>query len=597
MATEIEIGDVIEPEVGDVVPAAAGPAPAAAPGATPLPVPAPRKAMPPGAKPPKVGAWWEPSEAEGRAAAAVKGVTDPMFGAAQLVARAGKAGWGMLPDNPMARGWGQVGDMLEAGHKRVGEAASAFDAEEHPWMQLTGSMISPPNVIGGKFAPGKSLMAKGATSGMLAGAVNPVDDVKNYWEHKLTDIVGGGGVGAVLGKTGQVVGSAISPVVQKAVSVLKDYGVDPSKLTLGQLLGGGARRFEDWMRDVVPMNNIGTAQERGAKEFMVAPVKTAMENIGAKVDASKAMPEVFDEAQKAVGAAYREAEAKMPLINMPVKQTASGGIAKNYGSPAFFNNVRKEAESWRRSANSVTTSQEGDRAYGELMKRIEESAKPFENQTGNMRFADPEKVTETIRTLNSELKDQYKKLNMGTGDSYTRKYIEQVEKLRDHMRSLIKNTDAASYARLRSADAAHAGIQTVQDASRLASKAKGEFTPEQLIAAANKGASTRDVAAARTRMQPYALAAQDVIGSTPPKPPSGLEAIIEKALTLPASAAINPLYSKPVQGALARYATEQSPLRRATGEMVRTMTPYANTLAGQIAGSRAAHKTLVGEEE
>lgn len=540
-------------------------------------------------------------------AAATKGVAGPLMGAAQLVSKGlkGTTSLGGLLPNPVSNFWSGNADAIDAQIKELNDAARSWHAGDSPKTELTGSMISPPNVLGGKAAGAVAKVGnvtKAAITGAVAAASNPVEDIKNYWSHKLVDIGLGGGTGAVLGKAGDVAGSALNPIVQKAVKVLQDHGVDVSKMTLGQLLGGGARKFEDWMRDMVPLNKIGEAQQAGNKEFMVAPVRKAMENINRPVEGSALMPDILGKAQQDLNTAYKDAVGTAPLIAMKAVPNAAGtGYKKNVGSMAFFNNLMKSAEDWTKVPNGAKqASTDGDKAFTALSTAIQNTAlKPFKPSApgGSYSYSDPKELHTAIKTLNTEINDVYQGLSKGNpafGTTYTRPYLEQLEKVRDHLRDLWEKSDKSSFSKLRSADAANAGVSTVQDASAAARKVAGEYTPEQLIEAGRRSSqSARRTAAGDNPYQRYAMAGQDVLGNLEPGK-HGFPATITGAAFTPASALINPIYNS---GALSRYALNQSGLRRAAGEMLRDTPQYLGGLGAMAGRNPAAHRMLTGHEE
>lgn len=555
--------------------------------------------------------------ASGAAAAFEKALMRPVFGLGQLAANVGETigeAADYLPgapatDNPIKLGSRAAKEWLSKSKSRLDEAADFFGADEgHDIADAAGSIVSPVNWIPGgavaKALPAASNATKAIVAGSAAGAFDWVDDAKRYWGHKLTDIAAGATTGGVLQGAGSAISGVLKPAVQKAISVLEQNGVDVSKLTLGQLLGGGAKKFEDWLSDVIPFSGIKKAQDRGYKEFMTAPMKEGMGKINNSVDYTKSMQDIFDAANGDISKAYKEAIKSIPLVNMPAQLNKAGADYKrNFGSFAFFHNLEKTAEQWKHTQNLSGQKQAstiGDQYYGRLSHAIQEyGLKPFKpyGKSGAL-YADPEKVHESIKALNKAINAEYSNAKKGSvpDDAKSAAFIEALTKLRDHMRGLVKGASDSGYEKLRNADAANSAVATLREASKRAAKNSGQFTPEQLIdAIKSEHPSVNELASGSARLQRYANAAQDTFGDhLSRKPQSSWLSLAEVGAPIGAGflgggphgalaaaagvgAAVPILrgaYSPTMQAYLARYATRPGPTRSAVAGAFRNAPKY-----------------------
>jgi hypothetical protein len=104
--------------------------------------------------------------------------------------------------------------------------------------------------------------------GAAVGAVQPTGKAmgeEGFLPEKSTDI----GVGAALGPLAEKVvkgaGSVLSPQLQR-LKELTAQGIDTSKLTLGQTLGGGAQKFENFLQ-AVPLGGVKPLVKSGRESL------------------------------------------------------------------------------------------------------------------------------------------------------------------------------------------------------------------------------------------------------------------------------------------------------------------------------------------
>lgn len=521
----------------------APPPPVVAPSVAQIPTQLKPKGVPP---PPSAAATWMRdtpyAESQSRAAAAAKGLIDPILGSAQLGERILRApltaaSWvgdkvrGAVPEPPTYAS----DEATRSIHNVLGE----YHPELSPKTEIAGAIINPVGFGAGKAvtaAKGLGLYGRGVTAGVAGGAAAPVDEVEKYWGAKLGDMgwgaAGGAGATALAGTVGKV----LAPRVQKAIETLKAQGLDPSKLTLGQLLGGKAASFENWVRDTLPGSGIKPAQEAGAREFVVAPYRQVGQSVGHAIDegapASKIAADIVggtdeqgNKMRGAIADTYDAARSTAPLIPAKaVPNNAGTGFRMNVGTPRVFAPLQKEGEEW--AANGSVA---GKEARNLLAADLREAVKPFKLDpvNGSYHYADPTDLHNSIKYLNGRIADVGKAASTDSGNPYHKKMQDALITARNHLRDLWENTDAGSFEKLRAADNAHGAVQTLLDASKRATVPRGgAYTPDDLLRASALGENARDVVTRSTDYAPYATAGQEVFGHSPTGGPMTLPQLV-----------------------------------------------------------------------
>lgn len=505
-----------------------------------IPVPAPqvkpKAGVPP---PPSEGATWLANtpygEAKSRAAAAAKGLIDPLLGVAQLGERGlrtplelGRRGLATLSGKPYEAPTYLADEATRSIHNVLGE----MHPELSPKTEITGAVINPVGLGVGKglnAVKSLGLYPKAALAGAAGGASAPVDDIEHYWGTKIGDMGWGTAMGVGTQAVANTVGKVLAPRVQKAIETLKAQGLDPSKLTLGQLLGGKAASFENWVRDTLPGSGIKPAQERGAREFQVAPLRQVGQSVGHAIDENAPIPKIAadlvggadDQGNRVAGAidnTYAAARNSAPALGIEMKAVpnkAGTTFNLNQGTPRFLNSVQKEGESW------AGQSKDGKKAWDALKTDINESLKPFNlDFTTSKHYASAEDLHNAIKYLNGRISGVSEQVSKEPGNMYNKKLAGALSDVRDHLRNLWENTDQGSYDLLRSADRAHGASQTILDAMKGANLRGGAYTPEDLLRASAHGESIKNIASRSGNYAPYATAGQEVLGAT--KEPASL---------------------------------------------------------------------------
>lgn len=496
--------------------------------------------------PPSAAATWMANtpyaESQSRAAAAAKGLIDPVLGAAQLGERVLRAPLEMSK-------W--VGDKVrgttseaptyasDEATRSIHNVLGGYHPELSPKTEIAGAAINPIGTGVGKAldaTKGANLYLKGAAAGVAGGASAPVDEVEKYWGTKLGDMGWGAALGAGTSGISKVVGATLAPRVQKAVETLKAQGLDPSKLTLGQLLGGKAASFENWVRDTLPGSGIKPAQGRGLREFQVAPLRQVGQSVGHAIDEGAPIPKIAadlvggtdeqgNKVRGAVADTYAAGRASAPLIPAKaVPNNAGTGFRMNVGTPRVFAPLQKQGEEWAADGSVA-----GKEARNLLAADLREAVKPFklDPANGSYHYADPTQLHDSIKYLNGRITDVGKAATNDSGNPYHKKMQDALIVARNHLRDLWENTDQGSFDKIRAADRAHGAVQTLLDAGKRATVPRGgAYTPDDLLRASALGENARDVVTRSTDYAPYATAGQEVFGHSPTGGPMTLPQLV-----------------------------------------------------------------------
>lgn len=147
-----------------------------------------------------------------------RGMADPAYGLGQLASH-------VLPSPPPIQSMeGENIDLTAEGDKIVSEREAAIQKERGgskniDWARMAGQALSPINYIGAGvggaaikplaskvltpgLAVGAETAASAVTGGMASGAVQPVQDTKNFAKEKLQEIGLGGLIGGAFGAAG-----------------------------------------------------------------------------------------------------------------------------------------------------------------------------------------------------------------------------------------------------------------------------------------------------------------------------------------------------------------------------------------------------------
>ena len=563
MADTITLGEVLEP--GDAAPRSEPatpkqtrdiPAPPITVAAIPVETPkavavqvTPTAKIPP--PPSEADKWFADTpyaKSKSAAAAAAKGLISAFMGIPQTAYHAQASLLDkVIPGTEVARNAHRVSDMSDEAVRSVNNVFGDYHPEFSPGAEFAGALLNPAtNKVGQATAtiklagPVANLAARSAASGVAGAAMNPVTDIENYWGTKLKDLGWGAGISGGLGVLTKGAGALIAPQVQKAAKALEAKGVNLANLTLGQLLGGGAQKFEDWA-ERLPFSGIKQAKDRGEREIMeVAPWRAVGKAIGHEIDEKAPIQDTAlailggegGDGQRIKGAisqAYDDARATAPLIpTRAVPNAAGDDFKKNVGTPKVINDAVRTADSWAQ--------QGGEEAEGVakwVKGKLSSVMSAFNpDMAKDTHFADAKDLHNKIKYLGERISEAHDAADTNPAlREYWKGAAGQLTKVRDHLYNLWANTDQKSFDALRRADKAYGSAQALTEAMKAAKLRAGVPTPEDLLRAGAKGESAKNVATRSVDYAPYAQDARTVLGPIA-KPEGEFGKLVKAAPTL-----------------------------------------------------------------
>jgi hypothetical protein len=259
---------------------------------------------------------------------------------------------------------------------------------------------------------------------------------------------------------------------REAVQILDDAGIET---TAGMRLGGAANQGEQ-AAGSIGLFGANTARSRANESFQNAVINQAIESTGEAVEGSGR--KAIAQAQKAKKSAYDRANKLFPEVK--VDSDVRGRVYE-------ITDIAKEnaattgvANRFQRNVDSIFDQTDGVISFDKF-KEIETAFDGFKSQT------DSKAMRDAYDNILGTIKDQA----VGQSDEFKRA--------------------------LAQADATHARLAIVEDASMKAAHNTGGFTPVNYLNAikgADKTARRNAFAGGRAPMQDVAEAAQEVIGDT-----------------------------------------------------------------------------------
>jgi len=401
---------------------------------------------------------------------------------------------GGLSETPLGAYALTAGEALTAGglsamqdRPELARAAIRGVSEQSPISAFTGEMLGSglamlPAARGFRaLGAGAKLANIGAATtygGLYGGLTGESDTASN-----IAAGAAGGLLGGIIGeKTAGVVSRVLSPQIDNAVRLLADKNVP---LTLGQMLGGVAKDFEDKLQSV-PLTGfvISEGRRRGLERAQRAIVDEALEPIGAKlpkdvevgVDAMKYMQTAFNDAYDAV---------------------------RGRMSARFDRQLRDGL------ANVVTSAKTGGEltdAQAEQLNRIvqRQIISRFRKNNGQLDGDLYKKTSSDLKKLARE--------NYGTPLGFR---LNDVRALLDE--SAARFSRPEDVARLADIDSGYAKSVIIENAAKMRAGQAGTFSPSQLESAVQRGdlsARNRAFLRGEAQLQETASAMRQVLPTT-----------------------------------------------------------------------------------
>lgn len=398
---------------------------------------------------------------------------------------------------------------------------------------------------------GSALMApqsiKGAAAlGLGAGAIQPaVDSGERLQNAGLGALAGGGGQAAFKGLAG-----IVSPQVAPGVKALMREGVTP---TPGQLLGGGAARFEEGLTSApIIGDSIKAAKTRAVVDVNRAAYNRALTPIGEKLPDGMIGNEAVEYVGEKLGERYT---ALMPKLT-----TQMDG--------KFIDEIQ--------SLRNLMGSGSIDPA----------KAQQFENILNNqvlVKFKGdtPTLTGQTLKEIESDLgqlASQYK----SSPDPDQRSLGNAIREVQEILRRNVTRSNPQSAEELKAINKGYANFKRVQRAASSVAAEDGVFSPAQLhnaVKALDRSKDKARFSEGNALMQDLSRPAKTVLGSKVPD--SGTPFRMASLLTLAnpkvAGAATlgTPFYTETGQKALAALLARRPDFAEPIGNALRRIAPYA----------------------
>lgn len=454
-------------------------------------------------------------------AGAGKAMADIGTGVGQLV--------GAIPDAQVEARKQRDAPLMDSGMARAGH--------------LTGALAS---FLPTALIPGANTASGSALIGAGIGAVQPIgkDD------SRLTNTA----TGALGGYVGSKIGGMLNPQTSPQVQALMKEGVTP---TPGQILGGGARRFEEAVKSQPFLGDmIKGAEDRATVQFNKAAINRALAPIGKKIN---------DVGRDAVEEAYniisKQYDDVLPKLNLSQDKQFVNKMNELVGMAAdglpepqaqrFFNIVKRQIVDKFTSSGKMS---------GQTLKEVESDL-----------------GTEAMGYLKDQTFDNRK---LGAA-------IRQTQTL---LRELAQRTNPQYASELAKLNKAFANYMRIEGAAGRIGSDSGVFTPAQLqsvVRQLDPSKGKRAFAQGNALMQDLSEAGKEVLSNRLPNSGTADRLLANggallNPLTYPGAGVGVMAYNPASQWALAQALTRRPETVRQVGRMLQK-SPYVSALAAPVA--------------
>lgn len=272
------------------------------------------------------------------------GMGDAIYGGLQLGGKleSGIASLGGLTPNPVSRYVDKAVSDLDT-TRQLDEstyqaARKATGREGFDVGRLAGNVISPVNAVApelglgakiGAAVPRLASLGKALMEGGYYGAMQPVDQGKDFWKEKGLQAATGSGTAGVLHGVGSAASAVISPNISSQARLLLNEGVP---LTAGQTLGGSVQRLEDSGTSIPFVGDMIKSRQRDALVGLQnAAINRSLDPVGEKLPAGLEGHAAIDYAQTTLGNKYDNLLSGMSAKRDPALVQDINGIVNKAG--------------------------------------------------------------------------------------------------------------------------------------------------------------------------------------------------------------------------------------------------------------------------
>jgi len=282
------------------------------------------------------------------------------------------------------------------------------------------------------------------------------------------------------------VASMISPNVAPEVKTLMNEGITP---TPGQILGGGAKRFEEGLSSVPIVGDfIKNAQLRAVEDLNKVAFDRALKPIGKELPKDVTGREAIKFTSDTLGDAYEQLLPKMTVKADTTFNTELSNLKQAVDSGAIDQASKNFFNKW------VDTN----------------IANKFQGQNA---------ITgETLKGIQRDLQKKINELSLSTSND-ERVIAGALKEAQDQFRQLVTRSNPQNAAELKAIDTGYANFKRIQNAAGKVGAEEGVFSPAQLqnaVRAADKSKDKARFAEGNALMQDLSEAGKTVLGNKVP---------------------------------------------------------------------------------
>jgi hypothetical protein len=282
------------------------------------------------------------------------------------------------------------------------------------------------------------------------------------------------------------VASMISPNVAPEVKTLMNEGITP---TPGQILGGGAKRFEEGLSSVPIVGDfIKNAQLRAVEDLNKVAFDRALKPIGKELPKDVTGREAIKFTSDTLGDAYEQLLPKMTVKADTTFNTELSNLKQAVDSGAIDQASKNFFNKW------VDTN----------------IANKFQGQNA---------ITgETLKGIQRDLQTKINELSLSTSND-ERVIAGALKEAQDQFRQLVTRSNPQNAAELKAIDTGYANFKRIQNAAGKVGAEEGVFSPAQLqnaVRAADKSKDKARFAEGNALMQDLSEAGKTVLGNKVP---------------------------------------------------------------------------------
>jgi hypothetical protein len=412
------------------------------------------------------------------------------------------------------------------------------------------------NKLGGlasKIAPkGMNVPAwlKPIMGGAAAGAIQPTGKAlgeEGFLPEKATDIGIGAALGPVAEKVVKGAGAVLSPQLQR-LKDLAAQGIDTSKLTLGQTLGGAAQSVENFLQSI-PGGGVKTLVKEGQESLQQQAAKRSV-NFDNLLDQfkDKNTKQITQDFEAAKFNLEKEGLTSTPKFNEYIDMMRKGLENKNadFSLPIFnkiLSNLGQKLPAGVRGNDAVDFTQQAvSKGYDDALEKIgsvkitptrmQEFNDIIERAQAEFGDAAPDLFKQLKTDINTKMLGNFANSTDIAANKWHTVFKEIGEKSfgkrdasgfeRDYAKSLYEAQkvwkqmaeDADPTGAIKKVNTAHSELQIPQRAASYVSGVKlrgGAFNPEELLGASAKESSQKAFAAGKAPYQQLAKESLDTM--------------------------------------------------------------------------------------